>query len=441
MAVNEQSALLSNFKSKSNDGHDHSHSHGHSHDHGHSYHDDDVKISHDHNDTQEDPVLKRLKTAVALCLTFMLVEVVGGYLAGSLAVMSDAAHLMADLASFAVAIVAAYLSARPSTPQHTYGLKRTESLAALFSMVTLAILSVGLALEASRRIYYLTRENTSSDLHEHDVDGRLMSGIATIGVVVNLALAAVLGENHTHLPGGGGHDHDHSHGHGHHDDNDHDEEHGHHFSRRSSSQIHSNEVLPEDEVHVQNENPKRNVNLEAAYLHVMADLAQSVAVLIAGLIIWWKPDWKIVDPIATILFSCLVFWSTIGVIRSAICVLLEEVPPHVSWQIIHDAVESIPNVTDLHDLHVWSISHGINAMSVHVRAIHAKDSSDSDKNVNTVLAEIAKIARANGISHSTIQVQATPSDANDNNMACIACAMADESQSCVRNGGYIMETC
>ena len=98
-------------------------------------------------------VLFRLKLATLLCCTFMLVEVIGGLLAGSLAVLSDAAHLMADLASFAVAIVAAYLAARPSTEFHTYGLKRTESLAALFSMTCLAMISIGLAGEAVRRIY------------------------------------------------------------------------------------------------------------------------------------------------------------------------------------------------------------------------------------------------------------------------------------------------
>jgi len=136
-------------------------------------------------------VLRRLKTATVLCVVFFLVEVVGGLLAGSLAVLSDAAHLFSDFASFAVAIFANYLASLPSTEFHTYGLKRSESLAALFSMVSLALVCVWLGVEALRRLYDLA---VLGELYA--VDGKLMSGIALIGVLVNLALAAVLGEHH-----------------------------------------------------------------------------------------------------------------------------------------------------------------------------------------------------------------------------------------------------
>ena len=89
----------------------------------------------------------------------------------------------------------------------------------------------------------------------------------------------------------------------------------------------------------------RNINLQAAYLHVLGDLAQSVAVLIAGLVIWWKPTWQVVDPICTLLFCALVFYSTLGVLRSSISVLLEEVPPHVSWRDVHDDIQAVEGVT------------------------------------------------------------------------------------------------
>lgn len=361
----------------------------------------------------DDPVLRRLKTATALCCTFMIIEVVGGLLAGSLAVLSDAAHLMADLASFAVAIVAAYLAARPSTDKHTYGLKRTESLAALFSMTCLAFISVGLGLEALRRVYGILQKKEAED-----VDGKLMSMIAAIGVLVNLALAAVLGEHHTHLPGGS-HRHDHSHDHG--------TCGGHHGPTTATTN-------PQLDLFGDAENPvplktissvqQRNVNLRAAYLHVMADLAQSVAVMIAGLIIWWKPHWKIVDPIATILFCILVFYSTLGVIRASVCVLLEEVPSDVSWQRIHDSMLLLPGVTDVHDLHIWSISHGVTALSVHVRTTSTR------VNTKQVLRTLATVCKANGVQHTTIQVQ--PHCVIDN--GCVTCGMNDESQTCVIGG-------
>jgi zinc transporter 2 len=137
-------------------------------------------------------VLKRLYIATILCGCFLVVEVVGGLICGSLAVLSDAAHLFADMASFAVAIAASYLASLPATVNHTYGLKRTESLAALFSMTSLAFVSVGLAYTAVIRVIN----------PPEGVDGKVMSIIAGIGVVVNVALAFVLGEHHVHLPGG-----------------------------------------------------------------------------------------------------------------------------------------------------------------------------------------------------------------------------------------------
>ena len=372
-----------------------------------------------------DPVLKKLKIATALCCAFMLVEVIGGLLSGSLAVLSDAAHLMADLASFAVAIVAAYLAARPSTDKHTYGLKRTESLAALFSMTCLAMISIGLGAEAIRRIYamFIFDANSNSKEGADEVDGKLMSIIATIGVVVNLALAAVLGEHHVHMPGGShGHDHSHDHGHGSCGGSHHASAHDHGTAAGGDEEelvlpLHANEAASSIEA-------IENVNLRAAYLHVMADLTQSVAVLIAGLIIWAKPSWRIVDPIATILFCILVFYSTLGVIRSAICVLLEEVPPDVSWQRIHDQIELLPGVTNVHDLHIWSISHGLTALSVHVRT------TSTGVNIKQVLKTIAAICKDNGIQHTTIQVQ--PFCRIDN--SCITCNISDTSQSCAISG-------
>ena len=115
-------------------------------------------------------------------------------MAGSLAVLSDAAHLAADLSAFVVAISGSHIASLPASDSHTFGLKRTESLAALFSMVSLAILSIGLAIEALRRMWVILY--VGEDI---DVDGKLMSSIAFIGVVVNVILAYVLGEDHVHM--------------------------------------------------------------------------------------------------------------------------------------------------------------------------------------------------------------------------------------------------
>lgn len=375
-------------------------------------------------------VIRRLIAASWLCFAFLIIEVIGGYLAGSLAILSDAAHLFADLASFGVAIIAARLAALPTTAQHTFGLKRSESLAALLSMLSLAVVSIGLAMEAITRLYK----------NEGGVDGKMMSILAAIGVLVNVALALVLGvENHVHMPGA--HDHDHGHeddGHHHHDhehrddghcheesddhkeahdhthsdshcrhndkhdeshEGGHDHSHIHHSATESTglvSQKHGKyQTLDSDEV-TPSSRETRNVNLQAAYLHVMGDLAQSFGVLIAGLLIWYNPNWHIVDPICTLIFCAFVFYSTLGIIRSSISILLEEVPSNVKWAEMFTAIQAVEGVANVHDLHIWSISQGMPSMSVHCSV-----QGDSD----IALGRIYNVVKEKGVKHATIQIQ------------------------------------
>ena len=372
------------------------------------YHQDDPQVQ------QSDNVLGRLQLATCLCITFLIVEAVGGWIAGSLAILSDAAHLLADLAAFLVAMGAAHLASLPSTEYHTFGLKRMESLAALFSMVSLALVSVGLAAEAIRRLVYPPSE---------PIDGKLMSGIAAIGVLVNVCLAVVLGEHHVHMPGAAeNHDHSHNHGHSHdHSHNDDGENDKHAIDEENTyGTLHADEVPPEHDDnddchdhhshdHASTSKKERNVNLQAAYLHVLGDLAQSAAVLIAGLVIWVKPEWHIVDPICTLLFCALVFYSTLGVVRSSIAVLLQEVPPNVSWKAIHAQIQAVPGVWNVHDLHIWSISQGVPSLSVHVMA------ENSVTTAHEALRNVAAVCARHGIYHATIQVQCQGEE-------CITCA-------------------
>jgi zinc transporter 2 len=312
-------------------------------------------------------------------------------------------------------------------------------------MVSLAFVSAGLAYEAIKRLI---------DPPADGVDGTIMTMIAGIGVLVNVILAWVLGENHVHLPGGHDHSHDHGHGggeeggghsHGHahdtesyghkihdgkemeakygHDhskDNDHhNDSHNHHShdhdhadnkcgGHSHSHHDHADEGTPlvhddhhnDDDSHdhsSRHHEDKRNVNLRAAYLHVMADLAQSIAVFIGGIFIWWKPDWYMIDPILTLGFCILVLYNTLGVLRSSIQVLLEEIPPSVDWQKVFDAISKVPNVEDVHDLHIWCISHGQAALSLHC--------TSSDPNA---IYNINRVCIRFGIKHSTIQVQTQP---------------------------------
>eukprot|EP00970_Alexandrium_tamarense_P009666 scaffold1940_cov189-Alexandrium_tamarense.AAC.1 len=274
-------------------------------------------------------VVKKLKTASLLCLAFFVVEVVGGILAGSLAVLSDAAHLAADLSAFVVAISGSHIASLPASETHTFGLKRSESLAALFSMVSLAILSIGLAVEAVRRLWVIVHAPEEASI----VDGKLMATIAFIGVVVNVALAFVLGEDHVHMPGAdhGCEDGHHSHSHHHHDEEK--------FKAHSNGEGHSHDHHHHD---------------EESY---------------------------------------------------GLSVLLEEVPPGVQWEEIYDAISSVAGVSNVHDLHIWSISHGQYILSVHANA----------ENIATAYKDIKKVCNKRNISHLTVQLQPNTID------ECVTC--------------------
>mmetsp|Transcript_1102 Transcript_1102/g.2423 ORF Transcript_1102/g.2423 Transcript_1102/m.2423 type:complete len:190 (-) Transcript_1102:543-1112(-) len=142
--------------------------------------------------------------------------------------------------------------------------------------------------------------------------------------------------------------------------------------------------------------PKENINLRAAYLHVLADLAQSIAVFVAGVVIWYKPEWSIIDPLLTIIFCPIIFYSTLGVIRSSMNILLEAVPPDIDLDDLRLSISSLEGIIKVCDLHVWSISHGASAMTVHATA----------KNPQSALRLIHRMCtRSYGILHCTIQLE------------------------------------
>lgn len=240
---------------------------------------------------------RTLVKAMFLCFVFMLIELAGGIIGHSLAVMSDALHMLTDVFSFALAIYATVVSKQASTSRFSYGFKRVEVLFALLSTLLIWVLTAVLLYEAAIRI-----TEYQAGVME-DVDGRVMFAIAAIGIAFNLVLERVLGDSgHGHSHGGhsDGHAHggsggpteqsplfgakvsDENHSHAAHDH----EHHGHDHAPPSS--YGAAPPAPQPEV--------RNLNVDAAYLHVIGDLVQSIGVAVAGLLIWWQPSWKIADP-------------------------------------------------------------------------------------------------------------------------------------------------
>jgi len=343
--------------------------------------------------------------------------------------------------------MASKLAVNPPDSHNTFGFKRAEALAALFSMSCLFAVSLVLGVEAVHRgfIFWnvMQQEYAADDgsvVTGLVVDGKIMSLTAVVGVFVNICLAFILGEHHHHGPlgGGGGHDHshEHEHGHGHKQDDedgnehhsqehhnhspdtstynhshDHGREHGHGHKHEHEIRTESSPLLDNGRNDTTNNTTcettqersppskkERNVNLQAAYLHVLADLLQSVCVLLSGLLIWYNPHWQLIDPCITILFCFIVIKMTIGVITSSVSVLMNDVPPNVNWTEVYDGIVSEEGISCVQDLHIWSISHSSIALSAHVEY-------DEGYTVKDVLERIQDVCRKFGIYHTTVQLQ------------------------------------
>ncbi|XP_038988948.1 metal tolerance protein 1-like [Phoenix dactylifera] len=366
--------------------------------------------------------MRKLLVAVVLCIIFMSVEVAGGIKANSLAILTDAAHLLSDIASFAISLFSLWVSGWEATPQQSYGFFRIEMLGALVSIQLIWLLSGILVYEAMARIIYDNGE----------VHGFLMFAVAAFGLLVNIVMAVVLGHDHGHAGdsrGHGGHshgqgasDHDHSH---HDDDHDHDHSHGaeHSHGRGISIPTHhhySKQEVLEDEhepLHKHSEDSQdqnsgfegtrekkkkkkqRNINVHSAYLHVLGDSIQSIGVMIGGAIIWYEPEWKIIDLICTLIFSVVVLLTTIKMLGNILEVLMESTPREIDATRIEKGLCKMDGVVAIHELHIWAITMGKVLLACHVTIT---PEADADRILDEATGYIR---RECSISHVTIQIE------------------------------------
>lgn len=323
----------------------------------------------------------RLTLAISLSFCFMIVEVAGGLYANSLSILADAAHLFSDVTGFVIALIAVILSKHPPSSSFTYGMARAEVMGAFCSVVTLWAVTIYLVYTAYIRVVLWLRGEAEP------VDGKLMFIIACFGILVNVCLALVFHEDTSSLSAHA-HDHSHSHGHAHdhshgggHNENEglksegHDHSHDHHHAGEKTSLIqhqegkstyggveidyghsHGHHHASADHSHDHNHGGScsshghgsleasnhidplspvahttttGDVNLQAAHMHVIADLIQSAGVALAGAAIWYNPEWQIIDPISTFLFSFLVVWATFALMYRILSIFMEGTPAHV----------------------------------------------------------------------------------------------------------------
>jgi cobalt-zinc-cadmium efflux system protein len=273
---------------------------------------------------------KPLYIALAITSVVMIAEFVGGLLANSLALLSDAAHMLADCLALLLSIVAFRLSARPPTSKTTFGLYRLEIFAAQINGGVLIFLSLFIFYEAYQRL-----------LQPEPIKSLLMMIVAGVGLLANMASALVL--------------------------------------HKAS---------------------KKNLNVKAAFLHIMGDLFSSLGVIVGGIVIYFT-GWFIVDPLISFMIGLIILKGAYSVVKETARVLLEAVPKHIKLNKLIREVEAMEGVKAFHDVHVWIITSGLYALSGHVQ-IQDQRISESTK----IMADIKEyLAQRYHIDHTTLQFE------------------------------------
>ncbi|XP_077173645.1 putative proton-coupled zinc antiporter SLC30A4 [Paroedura picta] len=279
-------------------------------------------------------VKRRLILAAILYLLFMTGELVGGYVANSLAVMTDALHMLTDLSGIVLTLLALWLSAKSPTKRFTFGFHRLEVLSAMFSVLLIYILMVFLLYEAVQRTIHM----------DYDINGDIMLITAAVGVAVNLIMGFLLNQS--------GHLHSHSHA-------------------PSAVPLSNSSSTASGHGH-------GSLAVRAAFVHALGDLVQSIGVLVAAYIIRFKPEYKIADPICTYVFSILVAFTTLRIIRDTGIIILEGVPRHLNVDRIKEELMKIEDVHSVESLNVWSLTAGKIVAIVHLQLVPSGSSKWED---------------------------------------------------------------
>ncbi|XP_019108929.2 zinc transporter 2 [Larimichthys crocea] len=305
---------------------------------------------------------KKLYIASAVCLVFMIGEVIGGYLAHSLAIMTDAAHLLTDFGSMMVSLFSLWISSRPPTKTMNFGWHRSEILGAFISVISIWIVTGALVYLAIERIVR----------NDYEIDGHVMLVTSGCAVIVNIIMAYILHHSTTF----------HAHGSGYHQIDENGQSpvaaHGHSHSLLSGH---------------------GNTSVRAAFIHVVGDLLQSVGVMVAAIIIYFRPEYKVADPICTFLFSVFVLCTTVTILRDVFRILMEGSPKGIEFNSVKEVLLSVKAVKSMHCLHLWALTLGQVLVSVHLAIEEGADAQ-------SVLQEATDLLHTKfGFYSITIQVE------------------------------------
>lgn len=298
------------------------HKHDHSHEHGGAGH-------------QHFPKLGQLglvfKLGFGLTLGFVVLEFVAGWLANSLALLSDAGHNLSDALALAFSWWAINMARRAPTTAKTYGYHRAGVLAATLNAATLIAISIYIFFEGVQRL-----------LNPPPVEGWTIIAVASVALLVNLTVARLL----------------------------------HSWS-------------------------KEDLNTRSAFLHIVTDAAASAGVIVAG-IIQVATGWRAADPLISMLIGLLILWSGWHIIKEATDILLEGIPKGLDMVSLMRDLLGQPGVSNVHDLHVWTIGSGFRVLSCHLQMADNVTLPQANQTVQLINQELKAHY---DIHHATIQVE------------------------------------
>ncbi len=260
----------------------------------------------------------------------------GGLISNSLALLSDAGHVLTDVFALGLSLIAAFIGKRPSDYRATYGYQRIGILAALINGTSLVIISLLIFYETYRRFF-----------SPPEINSDMMLLVAAGGLVGNFAMMKILGGGHTDL------------------------------------------------------------NIRSAWLHVLGDMVTSAGVIVAGLVIKLT-GWHFVDPIASAMVGVIIIYGGARVIKDALWIFLELSPLGFHAEEISKMICGIENVLGVHDVHVWSIGHGVPAFSAHVLCSDRKISE-----TDVIRREIEEKLEHLGIRHTVLQMECAECQTKD----------------------------
>jgi zinc transporter 1 len=359
----------------------------------------------------------RLYILIGLTASYMVAEIVVGYLVNSLALISDSFHMLSDVLALIVALWARRYSKKDQTETMTYGWRRAEVVGALANGVFLIALSINILIEAIQRFFQI----------EEVENPKLILIVGAGGLFVNLVGLLMF------------HDHGHSHSHG---------GHSHSHKKNNQSDSKTNLVEPSDipssfkielpesaePIEIVSDEPppvlkKRKVqdlNMRGVFLHVLGDALGSVAVMASSLIIWltsFKERYYI-DPIISILITALILKSTIPLVMRASKILLQAVPEHVDIKLIKTDLEAVKDVVNIHEIHIWQLSNDLLVASLHITCMR-------NCNFMALAITLKAILHKHGIHATTIQPEFVDESELMGADGCILrCETKCEEQSC-----------